>query len=109
MTTRQSPWLAGRRDLHWHVLPDPVTARAPAGTWHAAASRPGLNPVPEQWLRVTVLHAGPTSEASGEQIQTMAGLVREQAEQVAPFDLRPAAQAGHLLLLTTPARLHGDL
>ncbi|MGW4697404.1 hypothetical protein ACWEO1_34075 [Kitasatospora cineracea] len=26
-----------------------------------------------------------------------------------PFDFRPAAQAGHLLQLTTPAHLHGDL
>ncbi|MEV7214530.1 hypothetical protein AB0O31_15725 [Kitasatospora cineracea] len=26
-----------------------------------------------------------------------------------PFDFRPAAQAGHLLLLTAPAHLHGDL
>ncbi|MFF2820458.1 2'-5' RNA ligase family protein [Kitasatospora cineracea] len=87
VTTRRNPWPTGRRDLHWHVLPDPVTARALAGTWHAAAAHPGLNPVPEQWLHVTVLHAGPTSEASGEQIQAMADLVREQARHVAPFDL----------------------
>ncbi|MFL4909511.1 hypothetical protein ACJ6WF_41625 [Streptomyces sp. MMS24-I2-30] len=49
-------WPAGRRDLHWHILPTPQEARALAAPYKGFA-RPGLPGVPEQWMHCTLLHA----------------------------------------------------
>lgn len=50
-------WPAGRRDLHWHVLPTPGEAAALAAPYAPLAlTRPGLEGVPAEWLHCTLLH-----------------------------------------------------
>ncbi len=48
-------WPAGRRDLHWHILPTPDEARTLAGPFTGFAP-PGLQSVPVQWMHCTLLH-----------------------------------------------------
>ncbi|MFD8335626.1 2'-5' RNA ligase family protein [Streptomyces solisilvae] len=49
-------WPAGRRDLHWHILPTPdETAELIAP--YKGISGPGLSRVPADWMHCTLLHA----------------------------------------------------
>lgn len=86
-------WPAGRRDLHWHILPaasegDTLLASYP----EAVFSRPGLSRVPSEWLHCTLLHAVGLS-ADDVDVDTLVRDVRAHAQQVEPFTLtfdRPA-------------------
>ncbi|MFI8515938.1 2'-5' RNA ligase family protein [Streptomyces sp. NPDC085460] len=49
-------WPAGRRDLHWHILPTLQEAAALAAPYEGIY-RPGLVRVPLQWQHCTLLHA----------------------------------------------------
>lgn len=49
-------WPAGRRDLHWHILPTSDEASALAGPYKGLAV-PGLQSVPTRWSHCTLLHA----------------------------------------------------
>ncbi|MFE0658089.1 hypothetical protein ACFW2U_17130, partial [Streptomyces sp. NPDC058876] len=49
-------WPAGRRDLHWHILPTPAEATALAAPYQAITA-PGLRNVPVDGMHCTLLHA----------------------------------------------------
>jgi 2'-5' RNA ligase len=90
---RTHPWPAGRRDLHWHLLPHPVAARQLVEPYRELAHRPGLEPVPAQWLHVTVLHSGPEQEASTQEVQEITARVRKAVAGTGAVELtfaRPA-------------------
>lgn len=116
---RRHAWPAGRRDLHWHLLPSTEEATALTEPYREVVSMPGLNPVPAQWVHITVLHAGPQSETSDAELEAVIGKVRAAAATLAPFDLtlypptvgtvalecagRPGAAARRLWELTAAA------
>lgn len=85
---RENPWPPGRRDLHWHLLPDTDLVREQLVDPYADLTRMnGLEPVAAQWLHVTLLHSGPVTEATDAEVEQITQLVRERAAQIAPFDL----------------------
>lgn len=92
------PWPAFRRDLHWHLLP-PDSEQASTtlvGPYTDLVDRPGLHMVPPEWLHVTVLHAGPRTEATAEEIARITDRVREAVAGTGPVTLtfsRPAVGA----------------
>ncbi|MEV6131918.1 2'-5' RNA ligase family protein [Streptomyces violaceusniger] len=49
-------WPAGRRDLHWHILPTAAEASLLAAPYQGLAP-PGLQSVPTRWMHCTLLHA----------------------------------------------------
>ncbi|MEV7715554.1 2'-5' RNA ligase family protein [Streptomyces sp. NPDC088270] len=49
-------WPAGRRDLHWHILPTAAEARALAAPYKGLAPR-GLAGVSVEWMHCTLVHA----------------------------------------------------
>lgn len=49
-------WPAGRRDLHWHILPTVEEASALATPYKGLVA-PGLQSVPEQGMHCTLIHA----------------------------------------------------
>jgi len=122
-TRAVAPWPAGRRDLHWHLLPDPEVAQRLVAAYRTVAEHPGLRAVEAPWLHVTVLHAGPRDEASGAEIARMVSRVRElvEVEGIEPVELtlarpapgtqaiecaaRPGAPARRLWELTRQATL----
>lgn len=84
-------WPAGRRDLHWHLLPTPQEALALAAPY-TGFFRPGLPGVPLHRLHCTLLHTvGLPLE--GIDLDTLLDGVEAWAQQVQPFTVtfdRPA-------------------
>ncbi|MFF4756380.1 2'-5' RNA ligase family protein [Streptomyces sp. NPDC001270] len=78
-------WPAGRRDLHWHILPTPQEARALAAPYKGLA-RPGLPGVPEQWMHCTLLHAVGLGRGDVDTDALLADAA-EYARTVRPFTL----------------------
>ncbi|MDX3024985.1 2'-5' RNA ligase family protein [Streptomyces acidiscabies] len=119
VTSREHAWPAGRRDLHWHLLPSPDEAAALTEPYREVTRTPGLNPVAAEWLHVTVLHAGPQSDSSDAEVAAMVDQVSAAAAEVDPFALtlyppavgtvalecagRPGAPARRLWELTAAA------
>lgn len=93
--SREHAWPAGRADLHWHVLFSTDEVRAALTDPYAELThRPGLEPVPPEWLHMTVLHSGPAAEATGAEIKQIIDGVRAGARGLAPFEVtfaQPAA------------------
>ncbi|MGW7412780.1 2'-5' RNA ligase family protein [Streptomyces sp. NPDC054863] len=89
---RTHGWPAGRRDLHWHVLPpDTEVVRAQlTDPYRALTHRPGLAPVAPEWIHLTVVHGGPEDSASGSEVEQIVEKVRVAAAQVSPFTVRLA-------------------
>lgn len=88
-------WPAGRRDLHWHILPSPAEAAELTAPYAHLVDRPGLAPVPDRWLHCTLLHAiGVTVDEVD--IDQLVESVTLPAEAIAPFTLtfdRPSVGA----------------
>ncbi|MFJ5733949.1 2'-5' RNA ligase family protein [Streptomyces microflavus] len=84
-------WPAGRRDLHWHILPssdEAVDLTAP----YAGLPRPGLPGVPVEWMHCTLLHAVGLAR-TGVDLEGLLEDVGAFARTVLPFALtfdRPA-------------------
>jgi len=87
VVNRAHAWPAGRRDLHWHLLPSPSEADALARPYRDVTSTPGLNAVPPQWLHITVLHAGPQADSSDAEVEAVVAKVRDAAADTGPFAL----------------------
>ncbi len=86
-------WPPGRRDYHWHLLPDPGQVRERLWCpYRELTGRPGLAPVPPQWSHVTICHAAPVAAVTGREVADITALVREGCAEAAPFELtvRPA-------------------
>ncbi|MFB7906637.1 2'-5' RNA ligase family protein [Kitasatospora sp. NPDC056076] len=84
---REHAWPTGRRDLHWHILPQPQAAEQLVGPYRDIAATPGLHPVPPQWLHITVLHAGVVDDVTDNELTAIVGRVRDLAADIEPFDL----------------------
>ncbi|MGW0669742.1 2'-5' RNA ligase family protein [Streptomyces sp. NPDC002746] len=87
-------WPAGRRDLHWHVLPTPAEAAALAAPY-AGIAGPGLEPVSPDGMHCTLLHAIGAGRDDVD-IEELLRDVRSTARTLAPFTLtfdRPAVGA----------------
>lgn len=86
--SREHPWPAGRPDLHWHVLFSTDKVRtALTGPYAELTHRPGLAPVPPEWLHMTVLHSGPAAEATDTEIRQIIDGVRGRTRDLAPFEM----------------------
>ncbi|MEU0526256.1 2'-5' RNA ligase family protein [Streptomyces niveus] len=85
----ETRWPAGRRDLHWHLLPPSTESAADdlLGPYGDLIRTPGLEMVLPKWLHVTVLHAGPHDEASAEEVAQMTDHVREAVAGTGPVEL----------------------
>ncbi|MEU9376486.1 hypothetical protein AB0D94_22300 [Streptomyces sp. NPDC048255] len=78
-------WPAGRRDLHWHILPTPAEAAALAAPYQGITA-PGLQNVPMDWMHCTLLHAiGLGRDAID--IDALLSDVRRATQDVEPFAL----------------------
>ncbi|MEU6406201.1 2'-5' RNA ligase family protein [Streptomyces sp. NPDC046985] len=87
-------WPAGRRDLHWHILPTPAEAEALAAPYQEITA-PGLRRVPVEWMHCTLLHAIGLSRSTVD-IAALLDDVRSAAQHVEPVVLtfdRPAVSA----------------
>ncbi|MGW3954041.1 2'-5' RNA ligase family protein [Streptomyces sp. NPDC004752] len=81
-------WPAGRRDLHWLIIPGADFAREHLyEPYRTLAEQPGLCPVLPQWMHITVLHSGPQDDASPAEIDQMITEVTERAAGIEPYDL----------------------
>jgi 2'-5' RNA ligase len=113
-------WPAGRKDYHWHVLPGPAAVREGLyEEYRELTYRPGLTPVPGEWMHITVQHAMPVSQISAGEMENITGLVRERCARMAPFavtagrpeiwgtgvvcSVRPGAPLRELWQITTSA------
>ncbi|MGW3060664.1 2'-5' RNA ligase family protein [Streptomyces goshikiensis] len=88
-------WPAGRRDLHWHLLPSAAEAAALAAPYGDRLAAPGLSRVPVRWMHCTLLHAIGLGRA-GIDIEELLHDVRSAVQTVDPFALtfdRPAVGA----------------
>lgn len=84
-------WPAGRRDLHWHILPTPDEASA-LTTPYKGLAPPGLQSVPVDGMHCTLLHAVGLSSTDVD-TDTLLKEVGSYAQTVQPFTLtfdRPA-------------------
>ncbi|KIF05635.1 hypothetical protein PL81_11790 [Streptomyces sp. RSD-27] len=98
-------WPAGRRDLHWHLLPTPAEATALAAPYREITA-PGLRPVPEDGMHCTLLHAIGLDRASIDEDALLRD-VRRAVQDVAPFVLtfdRPAVGAVAVEISGWPGR-----
>ncbi|MGW2110021.1 2'-5' RNA ligase family protein [Streptomyces sp. NPDC001948] len=90
----RSFWPAGRRDLHWHILPSPREAVALTAPY-AGLALPGLQRVPVDGIHCTLLHAVGLSSTDID-TDTLLTDVGGYARSVQPFALtfdRPAVGA----------------
>lgn len=84
-------WPAGRRDLHWHILPTPDEAGA-LGAPYTGLVQPGLQGVPVQAMHCTLLHAVGLARTDVD-LDALLEHVGSYAQTVRPFTLtfdRPA-------------------
>ncbi|MFM9373228.1 2'-5' RNA ligase family protein [Streptomyces sp. Da 82-17] len=110
---RTHAWPAGRRDLHWLVIPDRETAQTRLyQPYRALAEQPGLHPVRPEWMHITVLHMGPQDTASADEIAQLVEAVAKSAAGISPYELtlsRPAI--GNVAIESTgyPGAPHREL
>lgn len=105
-------WPAGRRDLHWHILPTRQEADR-LSTPFKTFPRPGLAGVPAEWMHCTVLHAIGLNAADVDIEELVAATTRRVRErEVEPFTLtfdRPAIGTVGMELSGWPGQPFDDL
>jgi len=86
---REHPWPAGRRDLHWHLLPPSVeqARKLLLDDFGELLRAPGLEAVPPRWLHTTVLHSGPRDSVTDQEIDAIVQEVREATAGEQPVEL----------------------
>jgi len=82
-------WRPGRIALTWHlVFPDsPPLARHAAAYQRALDGLPGIDPVPAEWLHLTVQAVGWADEIPAPTVAAVVDAVRPRVAALAPFDL----------------------
>ena len=82
-------WRPGRIALTWHLIfPDsPALAEHAAAYQRALEGLPGLDPVPAEWLHLTVQAVGWTDEVPAPTVAAVVDAVRPRVAALAPFDL----------------------
>lgn len=87
----EQAWPAGRRDLHWHVLPAALEAMTLAKPYTGLTVTRGLHRVIPEWMHCTVLHAigadVDTDPAVGAGIDLLVADVTRRVAAVEPFTL----------------------
>ena len=103
---RAHAWPAGRRDLHWHLLPPDVEQAREAllDPYAELIGYPGLVLVPPRWLHVTVLHSGPRDEASDEEIVEITGRVGDAVAGTGAVELIFSRPSIGTVAIERPAR-----
>ncbi|EYT77949.1 hypothetical protein CF54_40075 [Streptomyces sp. Tu 6176] len=84
---RAHAWPAGRKDLHWLIIPDQELAQVLFEPYRELAEQPGLCPVWPEWMHLTVLHAGPQDSATPAEIDRLVTGVARRAARLEPFDV----------------------
>jgi 2'-5' RNA ligase len=76
----------GQAQLYWHVLmrDQPQVCALAAVARQRLAGFAGLHPVPERWLHLTVLRAGPAGDIPQASLEAMAGHARAGLERQGP-------------------------
>lgn len=103
-------WPAGRRDLHWHILPSPDEASALATPFTGFAP-PGLNTVPVRRIHCTLVHyvgLGITGIDTADLLED----VRAYARTVQPFSMtfdRPAVGTVAVEVSGWPGRVFTEI
>lgn len=59
----------------------------PTAPYRELTHRPGLVPVPVQWIHTTVMHGGPVDQYTDSEITTIVDRVGEACATIAPVDL----------------------
>jgi 2'-5' RNA ligase len=82
-------WRPGRIALTWHVIfPDSAPlARHVAAYQRALDVLPGVDPVPAEWLHLTVQAIGWADEVPAATVSAVVDAVRARVSTLAPFDL----------------------
>ncbi|QKV98234.1 hypothetical protein HUT19_41685 (plasmid) [Streptomyces sp. NA02950] len=113
----EQAWPAGRRDLHWHLLPAPATEAVALGRPYLGLTLTrGLHRVIPEWMHCTVLHAigadvdnDPAVRAG---IDLLVDDVTRRVADVEPFTLtfgRPAIARSAIEAPGSPDRPHQTL
>lgn len=100
-------WRPGRITLTWHLtFPDaPALARHAAAYQRALDGLPGLDPVPAEWLHLTVQAIGYADEVPAPRLSAVVDAVRAAVAPLEPFDLafdRPAIFGEAIAIHTCP-------
>jgi 2'-5' RNA ligase len=82
-------WRPGRIALTWHlVFPNSIPlARHVAAYQRAFDGLPGVDPVPAEWLHLTVQAVGWADETPAATVSAVVAAVRARVSTLAPFDL----------------------
>ncbi|MGW4551948.1 2'-5' RNA ligase family protein [Streptomyces violaceorubidus] len=110
-TRVESFWPAGRRDLHWHILPTEAEARALTAPYADVVSRPGLQPVLPQWVHCTLLHAVGVGRSAID-TDALVDQVKQHTQTVTPFTLtfdRPAVGSVAVEISGWPGQAFAEL
>ena len=101
-------WRPGRIALTWHlVFPDSTPlARHVAAYQRAFDGLPGVDPVPAEWLHLTVQAIGWADEIPAATVSAVVDAVRARVSALAPFDLvfdRPTIYGEAAAIRSDPA------
>jgi len=82
-------WRAGRIALTWHVVfpEDSPLSRHAAAYQRAFGGLPGVDPVPPEWLHLTVQAIGWADEVPARTVAAVVDAVRARVATLAPFEL----------------------
>ena len=100
-------WRPGRIALTWHlVFPDsPPLARHAAAYQRALDGLPGIDPVPAEWLHLTVQAIGWADAVPAPVVSAVVDAVRAEVAALEPFDLvfdRPTIYGEAAVIRTRP-------
>jgi len=101
-------WRPGRIALTWHLIfPEcPALAEHAAAYQRALDGLPGVDPVPAEWLHLTVQAVGWADEVPAPTVAAVVDAVRTRAAKLAPFELvfdRPALYGEAAAISARPA------
>ena len=97
-------WRPGRSFYTWHLTftGQPDVARVARHYHSILRDLPGVDPVPVEWLHLTMQGLGFSDEVTPDQVDEVVAAVRGQLATLAPFEsnplrpLRAAGDQGHL-------------
>ncbi|MFI5987651.1 2'-5' RNA ligase family protein [Streptomyces sp. NPDC051555] len=69
------------------TFPSDIVDETLTSPYRELASMPGLEPVPAEWMHLTLLHAGPEDQYTAEEITRVVELFRAGAASVPAFDI----------------------
>ena len=82
-------WRVGRSFYTWHLTfaDAPEVHRLTSAYRAQLAGLPGLDPIPDRWLHLTMQGIGFTDEVSEADVTRIAHAAQERLRQLAPFDI----------------------